>query len=87
MKAKREPRTSIIIHLLNTLKNIWRNSLIGNLDSIIIDNRVNWRGKENYKDDDMDGDEVWMKSVVQTRVVEGGGEKGKGVDGREKRKS
>lgn len=87
MKAKREPRTSIIIHLFNTLKNIWRNSLIGNLDSIIIDNRVNWRGKENYKDDDMDGDEVWMKSVVQTRVVEGGGEKGKGVDGREKRKS
>ena len=44
-------------------------------------------GKENYKDDDMDGDEIWMKSVVQTRVVEGGGEKGKGVDGREKRKS
>lgn len=87
MKAKREPRTSIIIHLLNTLKNIWRNSLIGNLDSIIIDNRVNWGGKENYKDDDMDGDEVWMKSVVQIRVVEGGGEKGKGVDGREKRKS
>lgn len=61
--------------------------MIGNLDSIIIDNRVNWRGKENYKDDDMDGDEVWMKSVVQIRVVEGGGEKGKGVDGREKRKS
>lgn len=46
MKAKREPRTSIIIHLLNTLKNIWRNSLIGNLDSIIIDNRVNWGGKK-----------------------------------------
>lgn len=46
VKAKREPRTSIIIHLLNTLKNIWRNSLIGNLDSIIIDNRVNWGGKK-----------------------------------------
>lgn len=79
------PRTSIADIYPSSWKNLEKfayDSLVENLD-LINDNRTSW-GKENYKDDDINSDQV-RKSVVQTRVE--GDRAGKGVDGQEKRKS